>query len=76
MLTWGREHDAALSALDRALGLNPSYSHWQIAGIFMFAGEFDRAVEAMRAYMHLDPCHPTSAIGWLEIVAHQQPVGG
>ncbi len=67
VLTWRREHNAALSALDRALHLNPSYSHWQVAGIFMFAGELDRAVETMKAYMRLDPYHPTSAIGWLGV---------
>jgi adenylate cyclase len=67
VLTWRREHNAALSALDRALRLNPSYSHWQVAGIFMFAGELDRAVETMKAYMRLDPYHPTSAIGWLGV---------
>jgi adenylate cyclase len=67
VLTWRSEHDAALSALDRALRLHPSYSHWQIAGIFMFAGEFDRAVETMKTYMRLDPYHPTSAIGWLGV---------
>jgi len=69
VLTWRREHDAALSALDRALGLNPSYSHWQVAGIFMFAGELERAVETMKAYMRLDPYYPTSAIGWLGVTS-------
>lgn len=67
VLTWMREHDAALSALDRALQLNPSYTHWQVAGIRLFAGELQRALEAMDAYMRLDPFHPTSAIGWLGV---------
>ncbi len=67
VLTWRREHDAALSALDRALQLNPSYSHWQVAGILMFAGELQRALETMNAYMRLDPYHPTSATGWLGV---------
>lgn len=67
ILTWMRDHDAAVRALNRALHLNPSYVHWQIAGIFMFAGELDRAVETMNAYMHLDPYYPTSAIGWFGV---------
>ena len=67
VLTWGREHDAALSALDRALQLNPSHSHWQVSGIFMFAGELKRALETMKRYMRLDPFYPTSAIGWLGV---------
>jgi TolB-like protein/Tfp pilus assembly protein PilF len=67
VLTWRREHDAALSALDRALQLNPSYSHWQVSGIFMFSGELKRALEKMNEYMRLDPFYPTSAIGWLGV---------
>ena len=69
LLTWRREHEPALRALERALRLNPGHSHWQVAATLMFAGELDRAVEAMEAYMRLDPFHPTSAIGWLG-VAH------
>jgi tetratricopeptide (TPR) repeat protein len=69
LLTWKREHGPALSALERALRLNPSHFHWQAAATLMFAGEPDRAVEAMEAYMRLDPFHPTSALGWLG-VAH------
>ena len=67
VLTWGRQHEVALGALDRALRLNPSYSHWQVAAILMFAGELDRAVDSMKAYMRLDPYYPTSAIGWLGV---------
>jgi adenylate cyclase len=69
LLTWRREHGPALGALVRALRLNPSHSHWQVAATLMFAGELDGAVEAMEAYMRLDPFHTTSAIGWLG-VAH------
>ena len=67
VLTWGRQHEVALGALDRALLLNPSYSHWQVAAVLMFAGELDRAVDRMQAYMQLDPYYPTSAIGWLGV---------
>jgi adenylate cyclase len=65
--TWARQHEVALGALDRALLLNPSYSHWQVATVLMFAGELDRAVDRMQAYMRLDPYYPTSAIGWLGV---------
>jgi len=67
VLSWRREHDAALSALDRAFQLNPSYSHWQVSGILMFSGELKRALETMNGYMCLDPFYPTSAIGWLGV---------
>ena len=67
VLTWARQHEVALGALDRALRLNPSYSHWQVSAVLMFAGELDRAVESMQAYMRLDPYYPTSAIGWLGV---------
>jgi lipopolysaccharide biosynthesis regulator YciM len=33
----------------------------------MFAGELDRAVDSMHAYMRRDPFYPTSAIGWLGV---------
>ena len=33
----------------------------------MFAGELDRAVASMKAYMQLDPYFSTSAIGWLGV---------
>jgi adenylate cyclase len=67
VFTWGHQHEVALAALDRALQLNPSYCHWQVAAVLMFAGELDRAVDRMRAYMQLDPYYPTSAIGWLGV---------
>jgi adenylate cyclase len=67
VLTWARQHEVALGALDRAVQLNPSYSHWQVAAVRMFAGELDRAVDSMQAYMRLDPYYPTSAIGWLGV---------
>jgi adenylate cyclase len=67
VLTWARQHEVALGALQRALQLNPSYSHWQVATVLMFAGQLDRAVESMQTYMRLDPFHPTSAIGWLGV---------
>jgi hypothetical protein len=39
---------AALGALDRALRLNPSYSHLQVAAILMFAGELERTGESIQ----------------------------
>jgi adenylate cyclase len=67
VLSWKREHEAALGALARALALNPSYAHWQVASTLMWAGELEQAIESMRAYMRLDPYYPTSAIGWLGV---------
>ena len=69
LLTWQREHDAALGTLERALRLNPGHCHWQVAATQMFAGDTDSAVETMGSYMRLDPFYPTSAVGWLG-VAH------
>jgi len=67
VLTWRRQHEAALGALERAIALNPNYSHWQVAATLMWAGEVEQAVESMKAYMRLDPYYPTSAIGWLGV---------
>jgi adenylate cyclase len=67
VLSWKREHEAALGALARALALNPNYAHWQVASTLMWAGDLEQAIESMRAYMRLDPYYPTSAIGWLGV---------
>jgi adenylate cyclase len=67
VLSWRRQHEAALGALERALVLNPNYSHWQVAATLMWAGELERSVDCMKAYMRLDPYYPTSAIGWLGV---------
>lgn len=67
VLTWRREHDAALRALERVVQIHPNYLHWQLAGTFMFAGELDTALRSMIAYMRVDPFHPTSASGWLGV---------
>ena len=67
VLSWKRQHEAALGALERALALNPNYSHWQVAAALMWAGELERSIDYMKAYMRLDPYYPTSAIGWLGV---------
>src|SRR5262249_4069621 len=67
VLSWRRQHEAALGALERALAFNPNYSHWQVASTLMWAGELKQAIECMKAYMRLDPYYPTSAIGWLGV---------
>jgi len=67
VLSWRRQHDAALGALERALALNPNYSHWQVAATMMWAGELEQSIDYMKAYMRLDPYYPTSAIGWLGV---------
>ena len=68
VLTWCRQHQVAMAALSRALELNPSYRHWQVAAVLMFTGELEGAVESMKSYMQVDPYYPTSAIGWLGVI--------
>ena len=67
VLSWKRQHEAALGAIERALALNSNYSHWQVAATLMWAGQLERSIDYMKAYMRVDPYYPTSAIGWLGV---------
>jgi TolB-like protein/Flp pilus assembly protein TadD len=60
MARMGRRHDAALSALDRALALNPnSITALRSAGwARLYVGDFERALAHFERAMHLNPLDP------------------
>lgn len=61
---------AAERALDRAIGLNPSYStaHQWRANLLVARGRFDEAVSAMRRAQAIDPLSliASAALGWVQ----------
>jgi tetratricopeptide (TPR) repeat protein len=56
-LVWTGEHDAAIAAFEKAVGLNPNYVDWRFGWPLVLAGQSRRAIEVMQAYMRLDPFH-------------------
>jgi adenylate cyclase len=64
-LLWKGEHDAAISATEHALNLNPGFSYPNRALILTYAGQADKALEVIAATKRLDPFHPPSLFGFL-----------
>lgn len=65
VLTYKREHDASVEALERANELNPNFVDWRFSAALTFAGEAVRAIEIGRAYMRRDPFYPAFATAYL-----------
>jgi adenylate cyclase len=54
-LLWMRQHDAAIAEFERARVLNPNFTNWRYPLSLVYAGEPERAIEALDAHMRLDP---------------------
>jgi adenylate cyclase len=54
-LLWTRQHEAALTAFERAVALNPNFTNWRYAFTLVFAGEPAKAIQTLEAHMRLDP---------------------
>jgi adenylate cyclase len=67
VLLWLRQHEAAISASERALSLNPNFASgsWTFAMVLTFAGQSARAVELIQASRRLDPFHPPQLLAAL-----------
>ena len=65
VLAWKRQHDVALTELDKALALNPNFTDWRIAIGLVYAGEPARAIELLKKHMRLDPFHVPLAPHWV-----------
>jgi len=50
---------------DYAITLNPNFTDWRFAEIFVYAGESVRAIEELKRHMRLDPFYVPLAPGWL-----------
>lgn len=61
---WKGEHEAAISAAEHALTLNPGFSFPNLALMFTYAGQADRAIEVIAATKRVDPFHPPALFGF------------
>ena len=57
VLVWMRQHDASMTAFERAVALNPNYVDWRFGWALVLAGNPQRAIDVLEAYMRLDPFH-------------------
>jgi adenylate cyclase len=74
VLMWKREHDASIAQFERAIALNPNYVDWRFGLALVLAGNSERAIEVLNAYMRLDPFHPPLAsglMGWAHFMLKQ-----
>ena len=64
-LVWMRQHEAAIAAFQRAIGLNPNLYDPDFAWTLLLAGEPERAIQTLTAHMRLDPFYLPAAPWWL-----------
>ena len=57
VLVWMRQHDASIAEFERAVVLNPNYMDWRFGWALVLAGNPQRAIGVLEAYMRLDPFH-------------------
>jgi adenylate cyclase len=60
-LTFLRQHEAAITAVDRAIALNPNLTSFRFAYTYILAGEAARAAQLLRTHMRLDPYYEPNA---------------
>jgi adenylate cyclase len=60
-LTFLRQHDAAVIAVERATALNPNLTSFRFAYTYVLAGEAARAAELLERHMRLDPFYEPNA---------------
>jgi TolB-like protein/Tfp pilus assembly protein PilF len=51
------QHDASIAEFERAVALNPNYVDWPFGWALVVAGNPQRAIDVLEAYMRLDPFH-------------------
>jgi len=64
-LLWKREHDAAVSATEHAITINPGFNYNNRPILLTYAGQAERAIEVIAASRRLDPFHQPSLLGFL-----------
>ena len=60
-LTFLRQHQAAVAAVERAITLNRNLTSFRFSYILVLAGEAVRAVELLTSHMRLDPFYQPNA---------------
>jgi len=64
VLTFIREHDAAIAEFERAQALNPNFNDWRFASTLVYAGDPERAIRVADALVRLDPFYVPLAAGF------------
>ena len=59
------EHEAAIAEFERAMALNPNFTHQAFSEVLVYAGDPARAIEAVERHMRLDPFYMPQAPLWL-----------
>jgi adenylate cyclase len=60
-LTFFRQHEAAVAAVERAAALNPNLTSFRFAYTYILAGEPARAAQLLETHMRLDPFYEPNA---------------
>ena len=74
VLMWKRDHDASIAEFERAIASNPNYVDWRFGLALVLAGNSQRAIDVLKAYMRLDPFHAPLAsglMGWAHYMLEQ-----
>jgi adenylate cyclase len=56
-------HEAAIAEFELAFALNPNFTDWRVIVALVWAGQAERAIEAGRAHLRLDPHAYAAALG-------------
>ena len=68
--------DAAVAQFERALALNPNFTDWRYAAVLAFAGQAERAIDAAKAHLRVDPFALPIARGHLGLIPLSQKIFG
>ena len=68
-----RQFETAISEFERAIALNPNFSHLHFAMVLIYAGEHARAIEFVEGHMRIDPFYTPLAPLW-RVVAGDPPI--
>lgn len=76
VLVYKHQHDASITAFEKAMSLNPNYVDWRFGVALVRAGNSKRAIEVVHAYMRLDPFYVPFAsfvLGYAHYMLEQYP---
>jgi adenylate cyclase len=76
VLVYKGQHDGSINAFEKAVSLNPNYVDWRFGVALIRAGNSNRAIEVVHAYMRLDPFYVPFAsfvLGYAHYMLEQYP---
>src|SRR5262249_43507809 len=59
VLSWKRQHEAAITEFERAFALNPNFVDFRFARALILAGEHAKAIDVLEANIRVDPFPPS-----------------